>query len=116
MREGQYSGTFAVLIVTTLEKLLLMRRFAQNGQNKGRLQFMAIEQQTGAIIRFIFSVLFGRLGKNAQKGIHLEQGDMIRIEGQNSNVLMDGELFQAQDGHPIVLKSTKPVSFLRFAA
>lgn len=116
IREGQYSGTFAVLIVTTLEKLLLMRRFAQNGQNKGRLQFMAIEQQTGAIIRFIFSVLFGRLGKNAQKGIHLEQGDMIRIEGQNSNVLMDGELFQAQDGHPIVLKSTKPVSFLRFAA
>ncbi len=116
IREGQYSGTFAVLIVTTLEKLLLMRRFAQNGQHRGRLQFMAIEQQTGAILRFIFSVLFGRLGKNAQKGIHLEQGDMIRIEGRNSNVLMDGELFQAQDGHPIVLKSTKPVSFLRLAA
>ncbi len=116
IREGQYSGTFAVLIVTTLEKLLLMRRFARSKQSRGRLQFMVIEQQTGAIIRFLFSVLFGRLGKNTQKGIHLEQGDMIRIEGQNSNVLMDGELFQAQDGHPIILKSTKPVSFLKLAA
>jgi len=30
--------------------------------------------------------------------------------------VMDGELFLAQEGRPIVLKSTKPVSFLRLAA
>ena len=76
----------------------------------------AIDQKAGAIIRFLLSVIFGRLGKNAQKGIHLERGDTIRIEGEGSNVLMDGELFSAQPGHPIVLKSTKPVSFLRLAA
>jgi hypothetical protein len=29
---------------------------------------------------------------------------------------MDGELFCALPGHPIVLTSTKPVSFLRLAA
>ena len=116
IREGEYQGNFAVLVVTTLEKLLLLKRFARAKRGKGRMQFMAIEQQTGAIIRFCLSVIFGRLGKNRQKGIHLEQGDTIRIEGKNSNVLMDGELFQAQEGHPIVLKSTKPVSFLKLAA
>ena len=116
IRDGQYSGNFAVLIVTTLEKLLLMKRFVRSKQGKGRMQFMAIDQQTGAILRFIWAVVSGRLGKTAQKGIHFEHGDMIRIEGKNSNVLMDGELFQAQEGHPIVLKTTKPVSFLRLAA
>jgi hypothetical protein len=104
------------LIVTTLEKLLLMRRFVRSKQSKGRMQFVAIDQKSGAILRFLFAVIMGRLGKTEQKGVHLEQGDLIRIEGRNSNVVMDGELFQAQEGHPIVLKSTKPVSFIRFAA
>ncbi|MEM9574148.1 MAG: diacylglycerol kinase, partial [Pseudomonadota bacterium] len=116
IREGQYQGNFAVLIVTTLEKLLLMKRFARSKSGRGRMQFMAIDQQTGAILRFLFAAIFGRLGNKRHKGIHFEQGDMIRIEGKNSNVVMDGELFQAQDGKPIVLKSTKPVSFLKLAA
>ena len=116
IRDGQFQGNFAVLIVTTLERLLLMKRSMRNKNAIGRMQFLAIDQKAGAIIRFLLSVIFGRLGKNAQKGIHLERGDTIRIEGEGSNVLMDGELFSAQPGHPIVLKSTKPVSFLRLAA
>ncbi|MEL6874355.1 MAG: diacylglycerol kinase family protein [Pseudomonadota bacterium] len=116
IREGEYQGNFAVLIVTTLEKLLLMRRLARSTQNRGRMQFVAIDQQAGAILRFLFAVVSGNLGKKRQKGIHFEQGDTIRIEGENSNVLMDGELFRAQEGRPIVLKSTKPVSFLKLAA
>lgn len=115
-KKGQYQGNFAILIVTTLEKLLLMRRLTQSRGKHGRLQLMAIDQKPAALVRFILSALFGRLGKNVQKGIHLEQGDMIRIEGKDSNVVMDGELFRAQEGQPIVLKSTKPVSFLRLAA
>jgi len=116
IRDGQFQGNFAVLIVTTLERLLLMKRSMRNQNAIGRMQFLAIDQQAGAIIRFLLSVIFGRLGKNVQKGIHLERGDTIRIEGEGSNVLMDGELFRAQPGHPIVLKSTKAVSFLRLAA
>ncbi|MEM8917573.1 MAG: diacylglycerol kinase family protein [Pseudomonadota bacterium] len=116
IREGEYQGNFAVLIVTTLEKLLLMRRLARSTKNRGRMQFVAIDQQAGAILRFLFAVVSGNLGKKRQKGIHFEQGDTIRIEGKNSNVLMDGELFRAQEGRPIVLKSTKPVSFLKLAA
>ncbi|MEH6828208.1 diacylglycerol/lipid kinase family protein [Parasphingorhabdus sp.] len=116
IRDGQFQGNFAVLIVTTLERLLLMKRSMRNQNAIGRMQFLAIDQRAGAIVRFLLSVIFGRLGKNVQKGIHLERGDMIRIEGEGSNVLMDGELFCALPGHPIVLKSTKPVSFLRLAA
>ena len=116
IRDGQFQGNFAVLIVTTLERLLLMKRSMRNKNAIGRMQFLAIDQKAGAIIRFLLSVVFGRLGKNAQKGIHLERGDTIRIEGEGSNVLMDGELFSAQPGHTIVLKSTNPVSFLRLAA
>lgn len=116
IKNGQYQGNFAILIVTTLEKLLLMRRLTQPRGNGGHLQFMAIDQKPAALVRFILSALFGRLGKSVQKGIYLEHGDMIRIEGKNSNVVMDGELFHAQEGRPIVLKSTKPVSFLRLAA
>lgn len=115
IREGQYQGNFAVVIVTTLERLLLIKRSMRNKNGIGRMQFLAIDQQTGAIIRFLLSLIFGRLGKNVQKGIYLERGDMIRIEGEGSNVLMDGELFSAQPGQSIVLKSTKPVSFLRLA-
>ncbi|MEJ6593717.1 acylglycerol kinase family protein [Parasphingorhabdus sp.] len=116
IRDGQFQGNFAVLIVTTLERLLLMKRSMRNQNAIGRMQFLAIDQRASAIVRFLLSVIFGRLGKNVQKGIHLERGDMIRIEGEGSNVLMDGELFCALPGHPIVLKSTKPVSFLRLAA
>lgn len=116
IRDGEYQGNFAVLIVTTLEKLLLMRRFARSKKIRGRMQLVAIDQQAGAILRFLFAVISGRLGQKRQKGIHFEQGDTIRIEGNNSNVLMDGELFRAQEGRPIVLKSTKPVSFLKLAA
>lgn len=116
IRDGQFQGNFAVLIVTTLERLLLMKRSMRNQNAIGRMQFLAIDQQASAIVRFLLSVIFGRLGKNVQKGIHLERGDLIRIEGEGSNVLMDGELFCAQPGQPIVLKSTKAVSFLRLAA
>ena len=116
IRDGQFQGNFAVLIVTTLERLLLMKRSMRNQNAIGRMQFLAIDQRAGAIVRFLLSVIFGRLGKNVQKGIHLERGDTIRIEGEGSNVLMDGELLSAQPGQPIVLKSTKAVSFLRLAA
>ena len=57
-----------------------------------------------------------RVGKRQMQGIHLEQGDTIRIEGNHSSVILDGELFEASEGKPIVLRSTQPVPFLRLAA
>jgi hypothetical protein len=48
--------------------------------------------------------------------VHLERGDLIRIESERSSVILDGEEFTAQTGRPIVLRSTLPMPFLSLAA
>jgi hypothetical protein len=58
----------------------------------------------------------GKLGRHKFTGVHLERGDEIRIEGEHSNVILDGELFEAKTDRPIVLKPTAPVPFLKLAA
>lgn len=115
IREGQLVGRFAVLIVTTLEKLLLGAKPREQGVG-GRLKLLAVDHSAPAMLRMLFASIVGRFGSKRMEGIHLEQGDVIRIEGENSSVILDGEIFQAEDGRPIVLKSTPPVPFLRLAA
>jgi hypothetical protein len=115
IRDGQLAGRFAVLIVTTLEKLLLGARPSGNVTG-GRLKLMAVDHSPAAMFRMIVASALGRFGSSKMQGIHLEHGDMIRIEGKNSSVILDGEIFQADEGRPIVLKSTAPVPFLRLAA
>ena len=114
IRDGQLAGRFSVLIVTTPERLLLG---VQPGDSRrGNMKLMAVEQSLPALLRLIFASLFKRVGKSQMQGIHLEQGDTIRIEGNHSSVILDGELFEASEGKPIVLRSTQPVPFLRLAA
>ena len=115
VREGQLQGSFAILIVTTLDKLLLGHETAQRDR-LGQLKFLAIDQNPAALMRALWATLRGRLGNRAVAGVHVEKGDVIRIEGTRSNVILDGELFEASDGHPIVLRSTAPVPFLKIAA
>ncbi|CAN5269418.1 diacylglycerol kinase family protein [soil metagenome] len=114
IRDGQLAGKFAVLIVTTLERLLLGARPAEGGV--GSMKLMAVDQNGPAVLRMLFASLIGRFGTKRMHGIHLEQGDTIRIEGDRSSVILDGELFEAIEGRPIVLRSTPPVPFLRLAA
>ena len=80
------------------------------------MKLMAVDQNIPALLRLMWASLWGRVGKAKMQGIHLEQGDMIRIEGDHSSVILDGELFEASEGRPIVLRSTEPVPFLRLAA
>jgi hypothetical protein len=58
----------------------------------------------------------GKLGKKKIDGLHVEQGDLIRIEGDHASVILDGEEFCADIGQPIILRPTSPMSFLRVAA
>lgn len=121
IRDGQLAGRFAVLIVTTLEKLLLgARPSGENGGGEnivgGRLKLLAVDHSTAAMLRMVLASIMGQFGAKRMEGIHLEHGDMIRIEGENSSVILDGEIFQAANGSAIVLKSTPPVPFLRLAA
>jgi len=116
MRDGQLVGHFAVLIVTTLERLLLGAKPAGQAGMSGHLKLMAVDHSPAAVLRILYASVLGRVGSKRMQGIHLEHGDMIRIEGENSSVILDGEIFQSHEGRPIVLKSTPPVPFLRLAA
>ncbi len=112
-RGGQFSGRFTLLIVTTLERLLLGSKAEGSA---GRLKMMAVEQGPATLFRAVMASIRGRLGSNLLRGVHIEQGDEIEIEGDRSNIILDGELFQTIAGRPITLRTTAPVPFLKLAA
>jgi hypothetical protein len=114
IRDGELKGRFSVLIVTTLEKLLLGGKVRTEGS--GHLKMMAVDHRPWVLVRMVFASLFGRLGKDRMDGIHISNGDLIRIDGGRSNVILDGEVFEAHADRPIVLRSTPPVPFLKLAA
>ncbi len=115
LREGVLQGSFSVLIVTTLEKLLLGGR-TMDSQKHGRMKFMAVDQGAWVLLRMFVSTLFGKLGQRQMSGVHIEQGDTIRIDSEQSSVILDGEVFEANHLQSIFLRSTAPVPFLRLAA
>ena len=116
IRQGEFKGKFSLLIVTTLEKLLLSIRTSEAHGTNGNMKLLATETSVGALFRMLGGAWRGTLGQRPLNGVHFEQGDEIRIEGKRSNVILDGEIFEAKGGRPIVLTSTQPVPFLRLAA
>ncbi len=116
IRHGQIQGHFSLLIVTTLKKMLMGTNVAVQGGNLGALQLMVVDQNPMALVRATLASMLGRLGSAKLQGVHVERGDEIRIEGERSSVILDGEIFQARKGQAIVLRQTNPLSFLRLAA
>lgn len=116
VRKGQLQGRFALLIVTTLHKLLLGSGVGPQGNGEGRLKLMLVEQNPLALLRAMMAGISGRMDQRQPRGVHLERDDEIRIEGDRSSVILDGELFEATRDDPIILKPTAPVPFLRLAA
>ena len=53
---------------------------------------------------------------DSERSVSRAVRELARIEGERSSVILDGELFQADEGRPIVLTSTAPVPFLRLAS
>jgi len=113
-REGAITGRFAFLFVTTLEKLLLSSELGSGG--RGPLKFVAVEQNPVSMLRAFFASLVGRLGRTKLDGVHVEEADEIAIEGESSQVILDGETFRASPGKPIFLRPAQPLSFVRIAA
>jgi len=113
-RGGQMSGRYALLLVTTLEKLLLSSDVG--GSQGGRLKLLAVEQRPFLLLRAFAANFLGRLSRSKLDGVHLEGSDEISIEGEASDVILDGETFRAEIGRPITLRSTLPLSFVRLAA
>ena len=115
IRGGELQGSFSVLIVTTLEKLLLGGQAGPSGKT-GFMKLLAVDNRPPAMFRMIAASLRGKLGQRQLDGVHFEQGDVIRIDGENSSVILDGEVFEANNERPIFLRSTAPVPFLKLAA
>jgi hypothetical protein len=113
-RQDAISGRFALLAVTTLEKLLLSGEFG--GHGRGALKFVAVEQRPGSVLSVFFASIAGRLGRRKLSGVHIQETDEISIEGDSSQVILDGETFSAEIGRPILLSPATPLSFVRLAA
>lgn len=114
-RQGRkLEGSFFLLMITTLERVLM--NVGGSGAEDNRLGMMVIEQGRGAVMKAAWSTLKGRLGADPFKGMHLDSGDEIRITGEGSDVILDGEHFRAPQGGSLVLTPTAPVSFLKLAA
>lgn len=110
--DDQLNGKFAFLIVTTLEKLVMGGRpIGESG-----LKLMAVDRSGWTLARAGIASMFGKLGKNSVPGVHLENGNTIRIESDRTSVILDGEEFHATTDRPIVLRSTPPVNFLHLTA
>ncbi len=113
-RQDAISGRFALLAVTTLEKLLLSGEIG--GHGRGALKFVAVEQRPGSVLSVFFASIAGRLGRRKLSGVHIQETDEISIEGDSSQVILDGETFSAEIGRPILLSPATPLSFVRLAA
>lgn len=113
-KDGTLTGKFALLAVTTLEKLLLSGEIG--GHGKGALKFVAVEQRPSSLLGAFFASLRGKLGTANLRGVHVEEADEICIEGDASDVILDGETFRADIGRPIRLRPATPLSFVRLAA
>jgi hypothetical protein len=115
-RSGEMNGKFALIMVTTLERLLLNGNMAVAGHRPGAMQLLVIERNLLSIFGALIAAVRGNLGLRRIRGVHLERGDEIRIGGNRSSIILDGEMFEANDERPIVLRPTAPVPFLRLAA
>lgn len=116
VHQGEIQGKFALLMVTTLERLLLKSQTSMGSAASGSLKLMMVEQKPLALVRAAWASLLGKLDTTQMSGVHLSHGNEIRIEGDRSSVILDGELFEAQNERPIVLTPTMPVPFLSLAA
>ena len=113
-RDGPITGRFSLLMVTTLDKLLLSSDLG--GERQGTLKLLAIEERTMSVARALFASIFGKLGRSHVAGVHFQEADEILIEGESSDVILDGETFRAERGRPINLTAAQPLSFVKLAA
>ena len=102
------------MAVTTLEKLLLSGELG--GERRGALKLIAVDEKLGAVLRAFVAALSGKLGRDPVRGVHFEEADEITIDGEHSNLILDGETFHAELGRPIRLSPAAPLSFVKLAA
>jgi len=108
------SGRFALLGVTTLNKMLLSNELG--GEGRGPLKVVAIEERPWTVLRALLAGLTGGYKGKKMRGFHFEEVDQVTIEGERSRLILDGETFHAESGSPIHLMPAPPLSFVKLAA
>ena len=111
---GSLTGRFSLLAVTTLEKLLLSTNIGVH--REGTLKLLAIEARPRSVVRALFAKIGGKLGRSDLDGVHVKESDEITIEGESSELILDGETIRAEAGFPIRLRTAQPLSFVKLAA
>jgi Diacylglycerol kinase catalytic domain len=108
------SGRFSLLAITTLERLLLSTDMGVHRQ--GTLKLLAIEERPKSVMRAVLAKVAGKLGHSNVRGVHFKEADEITIEGESSDLILDGETFRAELGRPIHLRTAQPLAFVKLAA
>ena len=111
---GMLTGRFSLLAVTTLEKLLLSTNIGAH--REGTLKLLAIEERPKSVANALFAKILGKLGHSNVHGVHFKEADEITIEGDSSELILDGETIRAEPGFPIRLRTAQPLSFVKLAA
>ena len=111
---GKLSGRFSLLAITTLEKLLLSTNFGAHRQ--GTLKLLAIEERPRSVIHALYAKIVGQISRSNLYGVHFKIADEITIEGESSELILDGETITAEPGRPIRLRTAQPLSFVKLAA
>lgn len=112
---GNLHNVFPILMVTTLDRLLLIGNKAAE-DSAGSLRLVAVERRPVALLRAVLAVVFRAPRSRNIPGIHRETSNEIRINGDRSWVLFDGEIFEARPQSPIVLRPSAPIPFLSLAS
>jgi hypothetical protein len=107
-------GRFSLLMVTTLERLLMSMDLGT--RREGALKLLAVEERPDSVLGAFMASVSGKLGRRRLRGVHFEQADEILIEGESSELILDGETFRAEAGRPIHLRTAQPLSFVKLAA
>ncbi|WP_020401188.1 diacylglycerol/lipid kinase family protein [Kordiimonas gwangyangensis] len=107
---GRLGGQFAVVTVTTLDRLLL-RLKPYGDEGKGGLRFSAVEAGSSKVFRAFKGLVTGNYGKMTIDGVHTRRSNEIRIEGSDP-VTLDGEIYYPVPGKPITLRGDRTLTFV----
>jgi hypothetical protein len=80
------------------------------------LKLLAIEERPKSVLSALIAKIAGKLGRSNVDGVHLKEADEITIEGESSELILDGETIRAEAGRPIRLRPAEPLSFVKLAA
>ena len=81
-----------------------------------RCKLFAIEEHPTSVLRAVRGEDCRQARPVEVRGVHFEEADEIMIEGESSNVILDGETFRAETRPPDPPQPAQPLSFVKLAA